>query len=150
MKSSTIRNQLLGGDVKLAGELLGRPYSIRGSVVRGEGRGQQLGFPTANIRPDSTRKLVPRSGVYIVRVELGGKQFFGMLNIGVRPTFSTSLQEVIEVHIFDLEENLYGSALEIYFLDKLRPEKKFASKDDLIGQLTKDREQCMKYLAEIV
>jgi riboflavin kinase/FMN adenylyltransferase len=147
VSSSAIRNALLAGNIQLANSLLGYHYSLKGAVIRGDGRGKTIGFPTANIEPESARKLVPANGVYLVGVSVGGRQLFGMMNIGVRPTVSEGNTRVIEVHIFDFGEELYGSSVEVSFLRKLRDERKFASLEDLILQLQADREESMRYIA---
>ncbi|HEV8537374.1 MAG TPA: riboflavin biosynthesis protein RibF, partial [Bacteroidota bacterium] len=146
VSSSKIREALMRGEVAQAGKYLDRPYTITGIVVRGDGRGKQLGFPTANIRPASEKKVVPAEGVYVVSVAHDARQFNGMLNIGVRPTFSSTLDRVIEVHLFDFQEDLYGKQLTIQFHKRLRQERKFSSKEELVAQLLRDREECMKYI----
>jgi riboflavin kinase/FMN adenylyltransferase len=150
ISSSRIREDLLRGQVERAAQMLGRPYSLGGTVVRGEGRGASLGFPTANIQPLVPAKLIPAEGVYCVGVRLeGGRRAYGMMNMGVRPTFSTTLERTIEVHILDLDESLYGRTLTVDFLKRLRPEKKFSSAADLAAQLRADREECLKYIGAL-
>lgn len=149
ISSSVIRRNLETGDVVSAKEFLGEPYSIRGIVAEGDRRGQQLGFPTANIRFDEHKKLIPAMGVYVVAVLLSGKRWYGMMNIGVRPTFKDDQQLVLEVHIFDFNQNIYHKDIEIQFLKFIRPEKKFSSKDELVIQLQHDRKECLKYLSEL-
>lgn len=149
VSSSKIREALMRGDVERAEKYLDRPYSISGIVVRGDGRGELLGFPTANLKPDSEKKVIPAEGVYFVSVEYVGQQRYGMLNIGVRPTFSTTLDRVIETHIFNVNENLYDKKLTIHFHRRLRQEKKFSSKEELVTQLRIDRDQCMKYIGAV-
>jgi riboflavin kinase/FMN adenylyltransferase len=149
VNSSAIRRALLDGDVEAGTTLLGRMYGIRGTVVAGDGRGATLGFPTANILPHDAKKLVPGHGVYLVRVLVEHRQFYGMLNIGTRPTFKTGPERVIEVNVFEFEGNLYGGSIEVQFLKRLRPEMKFASKESLIDQIRKDREECLRYIAHM-
>lgn len=146
VSSSKVREALMRGEVEQAEALLDRPYSFSGSVVKGDGRGAQLGFPTANIQPASEKKIVPADGVYFVGIEYHGEQYHGMLNIGVRPTFSPVLHRVVEVHIFDVHGDLYGKELTIFFHKRLRDETKFSSKEELIAQLHHDRNECLKYV----
>lgn len=146
VSSSKIREALMRGKVELASEFLGRPYSFGAIVVKGDGRGAGLGFPTANLQSVSEKKLIPAEGVYLVAVVCNGHHLKGMLNIGVRPTFTSELKRVIEVHLFDFNEEIYGKQLTVRFLKHLRQEKKFSSKEDLITQLHQDKEECMKYI----
>ncbi len=149
VSSSRIRELLLRGEVDRASQFLAAPYSLGGTVVRGDGRGALLGFPTANIKPEYEHKLIPAEGVYFVRARIASEQYHGMLNIGVRPTFRTDFQKVLEVHIFDFHETIYGETITIYFLKRLRSEKKFSSKDELIMQLETDRNECLKQLTSV-
>jgi len=150
ISSSLIRKMLQRGEVGLATQFLGRPYEVSGTVIHGDGRGRVLGFPTANIRPAQANKLVPAPGVYVVRVSLGGETpLFGMLNIGSRPTFTEDHREVIEVHVFDLNEELYDRTIKIHFLKRLRSEQRFSSKEQLVVQLENDKRESKQYLSEI-
>ncbi len=146
VSSSKIREALMRGDVDKAEQFLGRPYSLTGVVIKGDRRGEQLGFPTANIQPSADKKLVPAEGVYVVAVEYDLKHYFGMLNIGVRPTFSSMQERVIEVHIFNVTESLYTKQLTIGFLKRLRPETKFSSREQLIDQLHRDKNESINYI----
>jgi riboflavin kinase/FMN adenylyltransferase len=150
VSSSVIRRALGAGNIERAHQMLGYPYVIDGIVVPGDGRGKTIGYPTANIKPSSEKKIVPGNGVYFVSVQVLGRELFGMMNIGTRPTVTTSGAQTLEVHIFDLTEDLYGDAITVRFLRRLRDEKKFASVSDLIDQLAKDKEHSMKYIAELV
>ncbi len=149
VSSSEIR-RLLGeaGAVGKAAEMLGRRYALSGTVVRGDGRGKGIGFPTANIKVDHPRKFVPLQGVYAVQVHLEGRTWGGMMNIGLRPTFGGT-REVIEVHIFDLEQDLYGRQLRVEFVERIRDEQKFGSVDELVEQLSKDQQRCKRALAAL-
>jgi riboflavin kinase/FMN adenylyltransferase len=146
ISSSRIRELLTHGDAERAGEYLGRPYALSGTVVKGEGRGAALGFATANVRPDHPHQLVPGNGVYCARVVVGGAGYGGMLNIGVRPTFTAGGERTIEVHLFNFEGTLYGERMRIEFLRKLRAERTFLSTELFIEQLHRDREECLRYL----
>ncbi|MCB0280191.1 MAG: bifunctional riboflavin kinase/FAD synthetase [Calditrichaeota bacterium] len=137
VSSTQIRQLLTDGQLNKANRFLGRPYLLIGEVVRGEQRGQSLGFPTANLKPLHPHKLIANSGVYLVKVEFERKVYHGMMNIGVNPTFSgTDLK--LEVHIFDYNRTIYGEQLNIFFLKKLRNEQKFESISDLKDQLNSD------------
>ncbi len=140
VSSSTIRKLLLDGNVAKAGELLGYAYNIKGHIIPGHQIGRKLGFPTANIRPDDSMKLLPKNGGYAVRVFLSGNVYPGMLYIGRRPTFDNQAEQTIEVNILHFNENVYGQAICIEFLDFLRGEQRFSSVEDLRQQLNKDRE----------
>ena len=136
-----------GGGVEAAADMLGRPYCLTGRVVRGEGRGREMGFPTANIAVEHPRKVIPADGVYAVRVcrlprdqnaSPGNPPLPGMMNIGIRPTFGGE-QRMIEVHLFDIEEDIYGELLRVEFVSRTRDERRFASKKELMRQLSQDR-----------
>ena len=130
------------GDVTAAAEQLGRPYQLKGIVARGEGRGREIGYPTANLALNDPRKLVPKRGVYATRVTLpDGDTRGGMMNIGRRPTFD-EMEVTVEVHLFDFEGDLYGETLSVQFLQRLRDEQKFDSADALATQLSEDERHC--------
>jgi riboflavin kinase/FMN adenylyltransferase len=141
VSSSQIRQHLLQGKVDRAHRLLGRPYPVDGLVVRGDGRGRQLGFPTANLQLSSNRKMIPQDGIYFARVNVDATPYSCMVSIGVRPTFFTHGQRTIEAHLLDFEGDLYGKTLSLEFLKWLREERKFASAEQLIEQMNKDREE---------
>jgi riboflavin kinase/FMN adenylyltransferase len=133
------------GDVALAAQLLGRPYSFLGTVVKGEGRGRGIGFPTANLRPNNSKKVVPAVGVYAVRARRGDATHDGMMNIGHRPTFGDG-ELALEVHLLDFDGDLYGTDLRVEFVARMRDERKFESLEALTQQLSKDRARCMDLL----
>lgn len=148
--SSKIREALGRGEVERAEKFLGRPYTMKGTVVRGDGRGASLGFPTANLLPAFAKKLVPGPGVYCVSVVVADRLFNGMLNIGTRPTFNGGTgSQSIEVHLFDFSGSLYDMPLQVGFLKRLRSEQKFSSKEELIQQLHRDREESLQFLASV-
>ena len=135
VSSTRVRQSILKGDVKTAAKLLGRSFTVKGSVIKGFRRGTDLGFPTANIHTD--KELIPRRGVYAVKVGLDGEDHPAVANIGFNPTFSNE-QLSIEIHILDFAENLYGRELSICFVDRLRDERKFEGPDQLVEQIRKD------------
>lgn len=148
VSSTLIRTILIReGDVRQAAALLGHPYSLSAMVVRGDGRGRLLGFPTANLHPTHPRKLIPRNGVYAVRVWVPGasEPYGGMMNIGVRPTFAGD-RRTLEVHILDYEGELYGQQLRVDFIERLRNEQRFPSVEALREQLLLDRQRCIETL----
>ena len=143
--SSTVIRQLIeeDGDVEEAERRLGRPYGLTGVVVKGDGRGRGIGFPTANIGEVDSAKVIPLPGVYAVWVTIDGMvpRHGGMMNIGVRPTFGGTDQR-IEVHLIAFDEDLYGARLQVEFVKRLRDEQKFDSVDGLIQQLSLDKVRC--------
>ena len=139
ISSSVIRRLLLNGDVAKAAALLGYAYKINGLVVAGHRIGRQLGFPTANIQPNDSMKLLPKNGGYAVRVSLSGEVYPGMLYIGNRPTFNNLPERTIEVNILHFNGDIYGQEINIEFLDFLREEQHFDSAEELSQQLDKDR-----------
>jgi riboflavin kinase/FMN adenylyltransferase len=144
--SSTKIRKLLGeGRVERAARLLGRTYAITGIVVKGDGRGKGLGFPTANIAPKHS--IIPASGVYAVRFFVREKLYDGIANIGVRPTFDED-RLTIEVYILDFNEDIYGEEISLYFIGKIREERKFKSPDALIRQITADIRTAREMLSE--
>ena len=150
VSSTKIRNALKAGEVEKACNYLGREYRIRGKVVEGAKRGRILGFPTANISPSNDKKLIPAKGVYFVEVVLESTKHYGVMNIGVRPTFDDTLQTVLEVYIFDFDKNIYNEKIEIGFIKRIRDEKKFSSKEELVEQINKDKEKALEILNTLV
>ena len=141
VSSTQIRKALHSGEVERAALLLGRPYSLSGVVVPGEQRGRLLGFPTANLHISNTDKLIPANGVYVVETLCDGVMYRAMMNIGHQPTFHAVQSKKLEVHLIDQALDLYGKNLSIRFLARLRDEHKFASRDELVAQLEKDKAQ---------
>lgn len=140
VSSTVVRHMLQSASVKDANMLLNDNYSMTGEVIYGDKLGRKIGFPTANIKPVSEYKLIPRNGVYLVKSEIKGKNYFGMMNIGVRPTVSEGQKLTLEVYFLDFEGDLYGQSLKIKFLDFIRMEKKFNSVEELKRQIEKDKE----------
>ncbi len=136
VSSTRIRRLLSEGRVDEAGALLGHHYFIDGTVVRGAGRGRELGFPTANL--DTANELVPPAGVYATTVTLDGVLHPAITNIGVRPTFGDVDHVILETHIFDFERDLYGTAVRLSFLQRLRDERAFPDVDALRVQIDAD------------
>ena len=138
VSSSLIREKISQGEIEKATQLLGRPYSISGMVKPGDGRGQQLGFPTANLYC-AAEKILPKNGVYVSRVKWQRQFFRAITNVGVRPTFhSENSPKLVEVHVLDLNAKLYDETLELEFLSFVREEMKFDSIEKLKAQIAKD------------
>lgn len=147
VSSTYIREALAEGEPEAAEKLLGEPYAIRGTVIRGEGRGRTIGYPTANIEPDAAY-VTPRQGVYAIMAQMNGERIPGVMNIGVKPTFHDQLPKpVLEAHLFDFNGDLYGQSLTIQFISFLRKEKKFGAVDELIAQINADALQAREVLS---
>ncbi|GAB7088669.1 bifunctional riboflavin kinase/FAD synthetase [Marinifilum fragile] len=141
ISSTKIRKAIGEGDIRTANKYLGYRFFIKGDVVNGKKIGHKIGFPTANIDPQESYKLVPKDGVYAVKVDVDDKRYLGMLNIGVRPTVNNQLDNrSIEVHILDFDQDIYYKNITIHFYQRIRNEQFFASIDDLKAQLAKDKE----------
>ena len=143
VSSSVIREALREGDVELAAALLGRPYSVTGTVQRGAGRGRTLGFPTANLKPDRVPALA--GGVYAARARWDGRRADAVVNIGVRPTFEET-QYWIEAYLFDFSGDLYDRMLTLDFLYRIRPETKFPGVEALKAQVQADMAEARRLL----
>ena len=141
ISSTMVRKSLEQGKVEEANGMLGYRYGLQGVVVAGNRLGRTIGFPTANMKLYEPLKLVPGMGVYVVEVEVLGKKYRGMTNIGLRPTVGGS-STTIETHILDFDEDIYGLPLRIAFLRRLRDEVHFPSLAALKEQLERDREAC--------
>ena len=148
ISSSIIRALLREGSVAEASHLLGRYPSLSGNVVSGARRGQELGFPTANLAVDE-RLVIPADGIYAVRVQWGTANHQGVVNIGVRPTFEDQCKRIVEAHVLDFTGDLYGQSLGIHFLRRLRPEERFESADALIAQMKEDVAQTRRLFQEL-
>jgi len=135
VSSSEIRAALNAGQVERANRYLGRPYAVGGEVVQGAGRGRTLGFPTANLRPD--RPLLVPAGVYACHAQVDGESHPAVVNVGVRPTFDEE-RLVIEAHLLDFSGALYGHAIRLAFVCRLRDERKFPGLEALREQIGLD------------
>ena len=145
VSSSRIRRLVLLGQMRAAAQLLGRDYLFRSIVEHGAKRGRQLGFPTANLRI-APNKLVPANGVYAARVEMDGERRLGALSVGFRPTFGGH-NLTVEVFILDFDGDLYGHTLAVWFVQRLRGEKRFATVPALQQQITRDVENARRILS---
>jgi riboflavin kinase / FMN adenylyltransferase len=137
ISSSLIRTAVAHGDLRSAAGGLGRPYSLRGTVERGAGRGRTIGVPTINLTSPDPRKLLPPDGVYAVRVQLPEGSVGGMMNQGARPTFGVHARG-LEIHLFDYDGDLYGATVTVEWVDRLRDTQTFPSRQALVDQIERD------------
>jgi riboflavin kinase/FMN adenylyltransferase len=145
VSSTAVRNALAAGELSVAQRLLGRPYSMSGKVIRGENVGRKLGFPTANVNLQRRQSAV--MGIFAVRVRgLGRKPLDAVASVGTRPTFDGT-KPILEVHIFDFDEDIYGRYIQVDFIERLRDERRFASADALVEQMHRDSQQARDVLA---
>ncbi len=144
VSSSAIREALRSGDVRRALRLLGRPYTVRGPVVKGKGRGRQLGFPTANLKPE--RELVLAPGVYAARASWARGESGAVVNAGIRPTFGEE-EYWVEAYLLDFSGDLYSQQLTLAFLERIRAEQRFPSVESLKAQVLRDVETAARLLA---
>jgi len=140
VSSTAIRQAIEKGDWAKAAEMLGREYTILGTVTRGDNLGKKIGFPTANLSAHSEQ--FPPNGVYVAEARIDGELYRGVINLGIRPTVSSGKSErVLEIHLFDFNRDIYGHDVEVRFLKFLRSEKKFQDLDTLVQQIRQDVEQ---------
>lgn len=145
VSSTKIRNSINQGDIKTTEKYLGRSFNLTGKIVKGDGLGKKINYPTANIFIEETYKIIPKDGVYLVETIIKDKLFKGMMNIGHRPTIGTNVKS-IEVHLFNFNEDIYGQVISIKMISKIRDEKKFSSIEALKEQLVKDENYCLKLI----
>jgi len=150
ISSTKIRNALLEGDVLKAGKMLGRNYSFKGKIVRGDGRGRKLGFPTANISVNDEDKLIPAKGIYAAECTVQKEKHFGLLSLGSRPTFHKDGDVIPEFYIFDFDRDIYDEIMKVELVEKIRDEEKFNSVDDLIIKMKKDEEKGRIILSKLI
>ena len=147
VSSSLIRDRIINGKMDEVEELLARPFHLEGVVIKGEGRGKKIGFPTANIQV-SPDLIVPHRGVYVTRTKYNGMTYNSITNIGHNPTFKETHHLHIETNLFDFDIDIYGENLDIEFLHKVREEKKFPTVNDLIAQIKADVEFAKEFLSK--
>src|SRR5881227_3848737 len=146
VSSTTIRQAVEAGDLRKAAAMLGREYTILGTVVRGDDLGKKIGFPTANL--SAHNEQFPPNGVYFAEAKLDGVVYPGVVNLGCRPTMSSGRSDrILEVYLLDFERNIYGKDLELRFVHYLRPEKKFENIDALVRQIERDVQQARELAA---
>ncbi|MDD2554724.1 MAG: bifunctional riboflavin kinase/FAD synthetase [Syntrophaceticus sp.] len=147
ISSTLVRQELINGNIEQAKELLGYSPILKGKIVSGNRRGRKLGFPTANVKVP-VDILIPKNGVYLGEVLLKGSHHLTVINIGNRPTFGCG-ERLIEAHLLDFQEDVYGKDIEITLVKRLRDEKIFANQQDLIEQIRKDIEIAVKFYEEL-
>jgi len=150
VSSTKIRNALSEGNIELANSFLGYNYSIKGSVVQGKQLGRTIGFPTANVKVNEDYKLIPKSGVYVVKCKIENQSYFGMMNIGTNPTVENTNQiQKIEVNIFDFDAEIYDKSITVTFLKRIRSEQKFDSLESLKAQIAMDKIESLQFIKKL-
>ena len=147
VSSTKVRNAIRSGDFKLVNKFLGRPFNLSGKIIKGDKLGRKIGYPTANLKILEKYKLKPQNGVYLIRTKLKKQTYFGMMNIGIRPTISAKNNQ-IETHLFNFNGNLYDHEMNVEILEKIRVEKKFESIEKLKIQLDIDKRHCQKLIPQ--
>ena len=147
VSSTKVRNAIRSGDFKLVNKFLSRPFNLSGKIIKGDELGRKIGYPTANLNIFEKYKLKPQNGVYLIRTRLKKQTYFGMMNIGIRPTISAKNNQ-IETHLFNFNGNLYGHEMTLEILEKIREEKKFESIEKLKIQLDIDKKHCQKLIPQ--
>ena len=147
VSSTKIRKALQEGDIKTANKYLGYEYLLTGKVVRGKGLGRKWNYPTINIQIANPYKLIPKNGVYIVAAHLRDSKFYGIMNIGFRPTVNGK-SRTIEVHLLDFKDDVYGDNIQVCMIRRLRDEKKFSSIDALIEQIKLDEKKAREVISQ--
>ena len=145
VSSTTIRQALETGDLAKAARMLGREYTILGTVVRGDDLGKKIGFPTANL--SAHNEQFPPNGVYFAEAKLDGATYPGVVNLGCRPTVSSKTERILEIYLLDFERDIYGKDIEVRFIRYLRPEKKFENVEALASQIELDVKQARELSA---
>ena len=145
ISSTKIRNSINEGDLKTTKIYLGRFFCLTGRVVKGDGLGKQINYPTANVSIEEDYKIIPKDGVYFIKTTIDNKLYNGMMNIGHRPTIGTK-EKSIEVNLFNFDRDIYDRIISVDVVEKIRDEKKFSSIEDLKTQLSKDEEYCLKLI----
>lgn len=144
VSSTIVRNQIQEGRVEVAANMLGRNFFISGRVIKGQGRGRQIGFPTANLGYDKDI-ILPAKGVYVTNTILNGMLYESITNVGVNPTFNTGYDIHVETHLLDFSRDIYGDEIRVIFVKKIRDEKKFSSVNELVKQIEEDSIIARKY-----
>jgi riboflavin kinase/FMN adenylyltransferase len=146
VSSTKIRHAITDGRMEEASHMLGRNYSVKGTVMHGNKLGRTLGYPTANIQPQEKEQIIPANGIYAIQAIHDNTQYNGMLSVGFNPTVTDKKELRIEANLFDFDKDIYDDTLEIFFVKKLREEQKFDSLDALKEQLHRDKEETINLL----
>ncbi len=144
ISATMIRENIAKGDMVLTTELLGRPYSITGTVIAGYANGRTVNMPTANLAPEAG-KLLPPEGVYASMVEIEGEKYYGLTNVGRNPTISDRNELKVETYVLDFNKNIYGMGICVELYCRLRSEKKFANLMELKAQVELDKKEAEKF-----
>ena len=145
VSSTKVRNAIATGEIKKANRYLGRPFSLNGTVVKGDKIGRKIGYPTANLEIKEDYKLRPQNGVYLVQCHWNDQKYYGMMNVGKRPTIAGKKNR-IETYFFDFTGDLYGKKISVDLLEKIRDEQKFDSLEALKNQLNQDEKSCQNLI----
>ena len=145
ISSTKVRNSINNGDLKTTEKYLGRCFNLTGKVIKGDGLGKKIMYPTANIFVKEKYKIIPKDGVYLIKTFIKNKFYNGMMNIGHRPTIGAN-EKSLEVHLFNFNKDIYGEQISVDIISKIRDEKKFSSIEALKDQLVKDENHCLKLI----
>ena len=145
ISSTKVRNSINNGDLKTTEKYLGRYFNLTGKVIKGDGLGKKIMYPTANIFVKEKYKIIPKDGVYLIKTFIKNKFYNGMMNIGHRPTIGAN-EKSLEVHLFNFNKDIYGEQISVDIISKIRDEKKFSSIEALKDQLVKDENHCLKLI----
>ena len=145
ISSTKVRNSINNGDLKTTEKYLGRYFNLTGKVIKGDGLGKKIMYPTANIFIKEKYKTIPKDGVYLIKTFIKNKLYNGMMNIGHRPTIGAN-EKSLEVHLFNFNKDIYGEQISVDIISKIRDEKKFSSIEALKDQLVKDENHCLKLI----
>ena len=145
ISSTKVRNSINNGDLKTTEKYLGRHFNLTGKVIKGDGLGKKIMYPTANIFIKEKYKIIPKDGVYLIKTFIKNKLYNGMMNIGHRPTIGAN-EKSLEVHLFNFNKDIYGEQISVDIISKIRDEKKFSSIEALKDQLVKDENHCLKLI----
>ncbi|MAS15856.1 MAG: riboflavin biosynthesis protein RibF [Flavobacteriaceae bacterium] len=145
ISSTKVRNSINNGDLKTTEKYLGRCFNLTGKVIKGDGLGKKIMYPTANIFVKEKYKIIPKDGVYLIKTFIKNKLYNGMMNIGHRPTIGAN-EKSLEVHLFNFNKDIYGEQISVDIISKIRDEKKFSSIEALKDQLVKDENHCLKLI----
>lgn len=149
ISSTKIRTAINSGHIETANQMLGYNYFVMGRVVQGDKRGKELGYPTANIEPLDSHKLLPSPGVYFVKIDLGQETFYGMAYIGCRPTFTDDKHITLEVNIFEFDRDVYNTEMSVTFLNFIRGDYKFDNVESFLMKLDEDKQICTRLMKSI-
>lgn len=149
ISSTKIRKALFDGSIKEATKYLGYFYPLQGKVVEGKKLGRTIGYPTANIQLFDKEKLIPKTGVYLTRVEVNGGDYYGMMNIGFNPTTDSDNKLKLEVNIFNFDKDIYGKEIDVKLIERIRDEEKFNSIEELKNKIKSDETICKQLIQQI-